>query len=536
MAPAVGSRRAARIGAPFVHESIIGTRFTGRLRRGGDRRRPARGRPGDHRARLDHRRWASTCSTPTTRSPKASGSSGPDAIVVGAGICGASAAFYLQRARARRAAARPRRGARRDDRAGRGQRARRPTSEPGPGARPGRCSAARCGASSASASRGARVTRKGALVLGHAGEAGGSARSSPRWPPGMPRRPRARRPAGRPARADRARWRRWCRCARAPRSCRSSARRGRAARRRAPGLRARRGGDRAVGGRLTGLPVEPRKGQLVALGRAARPDPATSSSRRRTWTRSPARPGADRRQRDRADARRRRGARRLQPRARRLRPDRRADEVTRRACVERAARCVPALRELPVTRAWCGFRALAARRPAGDRRAAVTACGRRRATRASGVGLGPVSGRLLAQLICGETPELDPAPFDPRRFAAAGRRSRIAASRLSGRSGRGRRGAPRGRALAQRGAQRRAQRRRALRVHDAAQPELLAPRPGGGRRGRRCAARRSARPRRSTPAAPSRRRRASRRERRRRPRAPRRGRRRARRSARRRRR
>jgi glycine/D-amino acid oxidase-like deaminating enzyme len=35
----------------------------------------------------------------------------------------------------------------------------------------------------------------------------------------------------------------------------------------------------------------------------------------------------------------------------------------------------------------------------------------------SGVGLGPISGRLLAQLIAGETPEFDVSPFDPRRFA-----------------------------------------------------------------------------------------------------------------------
>ena len=40
---------------PFVNESVIGTRFTGRARRGDDRRRAARGHPRDHRPRLDHR-------------------------------------------------------------------------------------------------------------------------------------------------------------------------------------------------------------------------------------------------------------------------------------------------------------------------------------------------------------------------------------------------------------------------------------------------------------------------------------------------
>ncbi len=34
-----------------------------------------------------------------------------------------------------------------------------------------------------------------------------------------------------------------------------------------------------------------------------------------------------------------------------------------------------------------------------------------------GFTLGPVSGRLLAELLCGQQPLLDPAPFDPARFA-----------------------------------------------------------------------------------------------------------------------
>jgi D-amino-acid dehydrogenase len=35
------------------------------------------------------------------------------------------------------------------------------------------------------------------------------------------------------------------------------------------------------------------------------------------------------------------------------------------------------------------------------------------------VGLGPVTGRLVAQLMCGEPPLMDPAPFDPDRFTSA---------------------------------------------------------------------------------------------------------------------
>ena len=35
----------------------------------------------------------------------------------------------------------------------------------------------------------------------------------------------------------------------------------------------------------------------------------------------------------------------------------------------------------------------------------------------AGVALGPVTGRLVAQLYCGEPPVVDPAPFAPDRFA-----------------------------------------------------------------------------------------------------------------------
>ena len=54
-ARAAARPRAARRRRPFVHESVIGTRFTGPRRRGDDRRGPARDRAGDHRPRVDHR-------------------------------------------------------------------------------------------------------------------------------------------------------------------------------------------------------------------------------------------------------------------------------------------------------------------------------------------------------------------------------------------------------------------------------------------------------------------------------------------------
>ena len=90
------------------------------------------------------------------------------------------------------------------------------------------------------------------------------------------------------------------------------------------------------------------------------------------------------------------------------------DEVTH-AMLARATRFVPALRELPVRRAWCGFRPWLP-----DSLPAIGAWGEGLWTttghEGSGVGLGPISGRLLAQLITGEPPLYDPAPFDPRRF------------------------------------------------------------------------------------------------------------------------
>src|SRR6185437_12073648 len=107
-----------------------------------------------------------------------------------------------------------------------------------------------------------------------------------------------------------------------------------------------------------------------------------------------------------------------------------SEEVTR-AMIARAARFVPALAELPVRRAWCGFRpwlpdGLPAVGPLGGGSSAGpgagsggrlwTSCGHE----GSGVALGPVSGLLLAQLITGEAPLCDPVPVDPRRFPVVG--------------------------------------------------------------------------------------------------------------------
>jgi glycine/D-amino acid oxidase-like deaminating enzyme len=92
------------------------------------------------------------------------------------------------------------------------------------------------------------------------------------------------------------------------------------------------------------------------------------------------------------------------------------DKSVCRAMVDRATRFVPALGSLSVQRAWCGFRAwlpdgLPAIGPL-DSDGVWTTTGHE----GSGVGLGPISGLLLAQMIAGEPLECDARPFDPRRF------------------------------------------------------------------------------------------------------------------------
>ena len=168
---------------------------------------------------------------------------------------------------------------------------------------------------------------------------------------------------------------------------------------------------------LTGLPVEPRKGQLVALAapsglirhkliEAAYMD-AVAESDERLALAVVVEQTLDGDELLVGSSRERVG---FEPTVQ--------DEITR-AMLERAARFVPRLRELRVTRSWCGFRpwlpdGLPAIGPLDDG-GIWTSTGHEGA----GVCHGPISGRLLAQMICGEQPELDPAPFDPRRFSAA---------------------------------------------------------------------------------------------------------------------
>jgi glycine/D-amino acid oxidase-like deaminating enzyme len=94
------------------------------------------------------------------------------------------------------------------------------------------------------------------------------------------------------------------------------------------------------------------------------------------------------------------------------------DGAVTQALLDRAAALVPGLRALPVDAVWAGLRPwlpdhLPAIGPVGPVEGLWLATGHEGA----GVALGPVSGRLIAQLYAGEDPVVDPSPFAPDRFA-----------------------------------------------------------------------------------------------------------------------
>jgi glycine/D-amino acid oxidase-like deaminating enzyme len=87
----------------------------------------------------------------------------------------------------------------------------------------------------------------------------------------------------------------------------------------------------------------------------------------------------------------------------------------------RAARLVPGLAGCAVQDVWVGFRPwLPDRRPAigASRRVPGLVVGT--GHEGAGVALGPITGRLLAQVISGEPTAVDLSPFDPDRFANVG--------------------------------------------------------------------------------------------------------------------
>jgi D-hydroxyproline dehydrogenase subunit beta len=93
------------------------------------------------------------------------------------------------------------------------------------------------------------------------------------------------------------------------------------------------------------------------------------------------------------------------------------DDAVSEAMIARAARLFPRLEARPVAAAWSGLRPwLPDHLPAIGPSAAVESLWVATGHEGAGVALGPVTGRLVAQLYCGEPPVADPAPFDPDRF------------------------------------------------------------------------------------------------------------------------
>jgi D-hydroxyproline dehydrogenase subunit beta len=90
------------------------------------------------------------------------------------------------------------------------------------------------------------------------------------------------------------------------------------------------------------------------------------------------------------------------------------------AMLARAAELAPGLRELRVDSAWAGLRPwLPDGLPAIGPSRAVDGVWVATGHEGAGVAHGPVTGRLVAQAICGEETGLDLEPFDPDRFGAA---------------------------------------------------------------------------------------------------------------------
>jgi D-hydroxyproline dehydrogenase subunit beta len=93
------------------------------------------------------------------------------------------------------------------------------------------------------------------------------------------------------------------------------------------------------------------------------------------------------------------------------------DPAVTDAMVARAARLFPRLAQLRPAAAWAGLRPwLPDQLPAIGPSRAVPGLWLATGHEGAGVALGPVTGRLLAQLYAGEPPLANPASFDPDRF------------------------------------------------------------------------------------------------------------------------
>jgi D-hydroxyproline dehydrogenase subunit beta len=93
------------------------------------------------------------------------------------------------------------------------------------------------------------------------------------------------------------------------------------------------------------------------------------------------------------------------------------DREVGEAMVARAARLMPVVRELPCRRSWSGLRPwLPGNLPAIGASAAADGLWIATGHEGAGAALGPITGRLVAQAMCGEPLDLALAPFDPDRF------------------------------------------------------------------------------------------------------------------------
>ena len=103
--------------------------------------------------------------------------------------------------------------------------------------------------------------------------------------------------------------------------------------------------------------------------------------------------------------------------------DPRVDPDLASAMRARAARLIPALASCPIDDVWVGFRPwLPDHLPAIGASRAVPGLVVGTGHEGAGVALGPITGRLLAQAVCGEAPTLDLTAFDPDRFGATSAR------------------------------------------------------------------------------------------------------------------
>jgi glycine/D-amino acid oxidase-like deaminating enzyme len=93
------------------------------------------------------------------------------------------------------------------------------------------------------------------------------------------------------------------------------------------------------------------------------------------------------------------------------------DDAVSAAMLDRAASLFPGLRELPIDAAWAGLRPWLPDHLPAIGPTALDGLWLATGHEGAGVALGPVTGRLVAELYAGEAPVVDPAPFAADRFA-----------------------------------------------------------------------------------------------------------------------